>query len=101
MVSAPALNSPANGATGVAAAPALAWTAGSNATCYDVHLGTADSPVLVATMTVPAYISAGALTAGTTYYWRVVAKNSGSSARVARSHLPWRMHRTAPRRARI
>jgi hypothetical protein len=78
-VTAPGLTLPANGATGVAASPALAWTAGANATSYDVYLGTTASPALIATVTTTTY-QPGALTAGATYYWRVVAKNSASNA---------------------
>jgi hypothetical protein len=78
-VGAPVLASPANGATGVAAGAALSWTAAANATSYDVYLGTTASPALVATVTGTSFQPA-ALTAGSTYYWRVVAKNSSGSA---------------------
>lgn len=78
-VGVPALLSPANGATGVAATSALSWTAASNAASYDVYLGTSASPGLVATLTGTTY-QPGALTAGATYYWRVVAKNTSTSS---------------------
>jgi hypothetical protein len=77
---APVLLSPANGATGVPAAQALAWNAAANATSYDVYLGTSTSPPLVATVSGTTYQPAAALTAGATYYWRVVARNSTGSA---------------------
>ncbi len=75
---APVPSSPANGATGVSAAPVLGWSASSGATSYDVYFGTVGSPPL-ATNTAVATYSPGTLTAGTVYYWRVVAKNAGGS----------------------
>jgi hypothetical protein len=75
----PILSSPANGATGVSATPMLAWTAATNATSYDVYLGNTSSPPLVATGTGTTY-QPGSLTAGATYFWRVVAKNATSTA---------------------
>ncbi len=78
-VTAPVLSSPANGATGVSTTPALVWNAAANATSYDVYVGTASSPPLAATVTGTSY-QPGSLTAGTKYYWRVVAKNAAGSA---------------------
>lgn len=78
-VGAPVLTSPANGATGVSTTAALSWAAASNATAYDLYLGTGTSPGFVATVTGTTY-QAGSLTAGAKYYWRVVAKNSSASA---------------------
>jgi subtilisin family serine protease len=76
---APVLSGPANGATGVSAAPVLGWVASSGATSYDVYLGTASPPPLAANTAGTTY-SAGTLSAGTTYYWYVVAKNAGGSS---------------------
>ena len=75
---APVLSAPANGATGVSTTPVLSWTAASGATSYDVYFGTASSPPL-ATNTAGTTYSPGTLSAGTLYYWRVVAKNAGGS----------------------
>ncbi len=83
--SAPVNPTPANGATGVAVTQALSWSASSGATSYDVYLGTTASPGLAGTTTTPAY-APGTLAAGTTYYWRVVAKNSAGST----SSATWR-----------
>jgi hypothetical protein len=74
----PTLVSPANGATGVSLTPALTWNASAGATSYDVYLGTSPTPPLVTNVTMTSYTSA-TLAAGTTYYWQIVAKNSGGT----------------------
>jgi hypothetical protein len=72
------LLSPANGVTTSSTAPTLSWTASSGATSYDLYLGASSSPPLYANTASTNY--APNLTAGSTYYWKVVAKNgSGSS----------------------
>jgi hypothetical protein len=76
---APVLQSPANGATDVSRSPTLTWSASSGATQYDVYLGTTNPPPQAATMAVP-YFPAQDLSANTTYYWKIVAKNSFGSA---------------------
>jgi alpha-tubulin suppressor-like RCC1 family protein len=76
---APSLAAPANGATGAPLTPTLTWTAGSGATSYDVYWGTAPSPQNIAPGVTGTSYAPGALTAGTKYYWRVVAKNSAGS----------------------
>jgi hypothetical protein len=78
-VTAPALTSPANGATGVGASPTLTWTAVTNATSYEVYFGATPGPGLATTVS-GASFQPGALTAGAVYYWRVVARNATSSA---------------------
>lgn len=73
----PALPSPADGATGLLApdGAALSWTA-FDAVSFDLYFGTATVPPLVAAdLVTPAYVATGLLP-GTTYRWRVVAKNS-------------------------
>ncbi len=75
---APALISPANGAAGVSLTPTVNWTAATGATSYDVHFGTVSPPPL-ATNTAGTSYAPGTLSAGTVYYWQVVAKNSGGS----------------------
>ena len=76
--SAPVLVSPPNGATGQPTSTTVSWNASTGATSYDVYFGTASGPPL-ATNTAQTFYSPGTLTAGTTYYWRVVAKNVGGS----------------------
>lgn len=72
------LSSPASGATGVATSPTLSWNAVSGATSYDVYLSTASSPAFLRNVTTTS-TAVGPLTAGTVYYWKVVAKNSCGS----------------------
>ncbi len=81
---APALSSPAAGATGVAIPAALSWSASSGAASYQVQVAT-DSGFaslvynqsgITATLT-----SVSGLSASTLYYWRVNATNAyGTSA---------------------
>ena len=75
----PTLSSPANGAAGVSLKPTLNWGVSSGATSYDVHFGTSPAPGLVTNTTATSYTPA-TLTSNTTYYWQIVAKNSGGSA---------------------
>jgi hypothetical protein len=74
----PASPSPTSGATGVSINPTLSWTAATGATSYDVYFGTSSTPVFV-TNTVSTNYTPSTLTAGITYYWRVVSKNSSGS----------------------
>lgn len=75
----PVLTFPANGATGISGTPTLTWSAASNTSSYDVYLGATPSPGFIGTVTATGY-QPGTLKPGTTYYWRVVAKNSSTSA---------------------
>ncbi len=72
---APVLTSPTNGSAGVTPSTALTWNASAGATSYDVYLGTASTPQLVANTVDLNYTPAG-LTPGSTYYWAVGARNS-------------------------
>jgi Matrixin len=84
---------PTNGATGVTSATStgyyLRWYAVPGATNYDVYFGTSSKPPKIGTVTPPAGVSTAfpgtlykAVTwkSRKTYYWKVVAKNSGGSA---------------------
>ena len=77
-IPAPSNPSPANGATGIAIAPTLSWTASTGATSYDVYFGTSANPSLATNTTSTSY-APGSLNPGSQYYWKVVAKNSGGS----------------------
>jgi hypothetical protein len=75
---APRSPTPANGASGVALAPTLRWIAGSGATSHDVYFGTTSPPPLVTNTTGTSYVP-GKLATGTTYYWKVEAKNANGA----------------------
>ena len=76
----PSSPSPSNGTTGISTTPTLSWT-GAGANSYDVYFGTGANPPLVVTGTTNASYSPSILSYGTTYYWKIVAKNScGGSA---------------------
>lgn len=56
----------------------LAWTA-ERATSFDVYFGTTDTPPLVSAGQVLATYTATSLASGTTYRWRIVARNADGS----------------------
>jgi hypothetical protein len=69
--------SPSNGATDIGASVGLNWTSSSGATAYDVYVGTTASlgtGQLAGSVTTPGY-SLSMLAGGTTYYWRIDARN--------------------------
>ena len=74
--------SPADMAVGVGATPTFAWTPSSGASNYFVQIdtaGTFSGPLVINAMvnsvTYSYVVSAGTLTVGTTYHWRIVAEN--------------------------
>jgi len=74
----PVLTAPANNAVKFSAKGALTWTATDaegDALTYDVYLGTTSTPGIVASGVATATYSPTLLYA-TTYYWKVVAKDS-------------------------
>lgn len=77
--------SPANSATGICYAgsgsiSSVSWTAVATATSYDVYFGAGSLPGSVTSNVATNSYNTGALAANTTYYWKVVAKNSCGSA---------------------
>ena len=76
--SAPGNPVPASGATGASTTTQLSWGVSSGASTYEVYLGTTSNPARVTETGMTTYIPVG-LAAGTTYYWRVVAKNAQGS----------------------
>lgn len=62
--------------TGSGAISSLNWTAAAGATGYDVYFGTAAVPPLVSTNQAGTTYNTGTLLASTTYYWRIVPRNS-------------------------
>jgi sugar lactone lactonase YvrE len=73
---APVPTFPANGATGVPVAPTLTWTGAAES--FDVYFGTSSTPSLTGNTTGTSYAPA-ILNSGTTYYWRIVARNTFGS----------------------
>ena len=76
--SVPTSPGPANGVSGVSAAPTLTWSA-PGATSYDVRFGASNPPPTVAVNQSNASYVPGMLTAGTTYSWQIVARNASGS----------------------
>ena len=74
----PTPTTPTDGATGVALASSLAWSAAA-ATSYDVAFGTTNPPATVATNLATPAFAPPALVNGATYYWQVTAKNAGGA----------------------
>jgi outer membrane protein OmpA-like peptidoglycan-associated protein/opacity protein-like surface antigen len=92
----PELVTPANGATGVATNPTLAWNASSGASSY--RLQASSDPTFASTtadqsgITTTSYSLTG-LGTGTTYYWHVIATNSAGTSAYSTT---WSFTTTAP-----
>jgi Matrixin len=96
--SAPVIYLPVNLSVGVtfsAAGSYVRWYAAARATSYDVYFGTSSIPSKIATVVPPAgastwtpgtFYQAVSWKSKTTYYWRIVAKNSAGST----SGLIWK-----------
>ena len=67
--------SPTDGATNQSLTPTLTWPSATYADNYDVYFGTT-LPGTPTTNTVSTSYSPGTLLPGTTYYWKIVPKNS-------------------------
>lgn len=65
---------PVNGATGIPTSVILDWPDCANADTYDIYFGTAADPGYLASTAYSSY-TMPVLSYGTTYYWRVVARN--------------------------
>lgn len=76
----PASPNPSNNATGVSTSPTLTWICtdpDGDPLTYDIYFGTSNNPTtLIATNLTTESISRTGLTQGTTYYWKVVAKDN-------------------------
>ncbi len=66
---------PPNGIQGVSADIDLNWDNSNGATSYDVYFGTVSPPSFAANVTDSSY-DVGTLSYSSTYYWKIVAKNS-------------------------
>lgn len=74
--------SPSSSTTNVVLSPTLSWVAATNATGYDVYLGTTSgSLTLVSTNQVGlSYTPSSALSPSTQYFWRIVPRNGSNYA---------------------
>jgi YVTN family beta-propeller protein len=76
----PSNSIPTDAATGVSKEPTLSWSCSDpdgNALTYDVYFGTSSNPATtIATNQPTPSISWGGLADSTTYFWRIVAKDS-------------------------
>lgn len=73
---------PANASTGIPNNQTLTWNIVPGATSYDVYFGTSSTnpPLVSAGQIMTSYTSPYPLLPNTTYYWKVVPKNSGGAA---------------------
>jgi hypothetical protein len=76
---------PANAATnvcyaGAGAVNSISWAASASATSYDVYFGAGSLPGTVTANVATNSYTTGVLAASTTYYWRIVARNSCGDA---------------------
>ena len=80
--SAPTLSSPANGATGTAVSMTLAWNSSAGATSYilQVSKNTTFTEIITHLDLTTTTYALNNLNNNTTYYWRVLAKNSNGSS---------------------
>jgi formylglycine-generating enzyme required for sulfatase activity len=76
----PSNPSPANAATGISISPTLSWSCSDpdgDALTYDVYFGTSSNPTTtIATNQSAKSISRSGLKVNTTYYWKIVIKDS-------------------------
>ncbi|MBF8296373.1 MAG: Fibronectin type domain protein, partial [Bacteroidetes bacterium] len=80
---APTLLSPADGSSEISTSPMLTWRAEPGATSYQVQISTSSafSTIVVDQSGIAnTSYSAGSLTNGTVYYWRVSASDSGRTS---------------------
>ncbi|QBZ97668.1 GEVED domain-containing protein [Flavobacterium sangjuense] len=73
--------SPATAATGICyagtgAVSSISWTAAAGATSYDVYFGAGSLPGTVTANVATTSYTTGTLLASTTYYWKIVPRNS-------------------------
>jgi hypothetical protein len=61
---------------GVGAVTSVSWTAAAGATSYDVYFGAGSVPGTVTANVATTSYTTGTLSASTTYYWKVVPRNS-------------------------
>ncbi len=68
---------PVDSAVNVARNPTLTWqSGGGNATTYDVYFGSTATPTFIGNQVAASYTPVAPLAINTTYYWKVVPKNT-------------------------
>jgi uncharacterized protein (TIGR02145 family) len=76
----PSSPSPSNGSTGVSTSPTLSWSCSDpdgDALTYDVYFGTSSNPTsTISTNQTATSIGRTGLNNNTTYYWKIIAKDS-------------------------
>ncbi len=75
----PSAPGPADGATNVSVEADLDWADVARATLYDVYFGTANPPATLVGSPTSSNWALSTLSYSTTYYWKVVAKNTAGS----------------------
>ncbi len=82
------LISPINNAINQTTSGTLGWQSSANASSYDVYLDTIDPPTnLVSSNQADTFYNYTNLNEGTTYYWKVIAKNGSNTTESGNS--PW------------
>jgi Viral BACON domain len=76
---APTPQSPANNATGVSTQPTLTWSAVSGANAYDIYFSASSCPTQPAATVSTNSWTPPQLSASTTYYWAVRARNTSTN----------------------
>jgi hypothetical protein len=75
---APSSPNPSDGSIWVTVSPTLSWQS-AGAASYEIRLGTVNPPPTVVPNTTDWWYWSPGLSAGTTYYWQIVAKNSNGT----------------------
>lgn len=73
------ISSPANDADSMPRNTTISWSSSGNTSSYDVYFGTSPNPPFINNRTTTTY-NPGTLLGSTSYYWKIVAKNSYGSA---------------------
>src|SRR5204862_4195252 len=76
--SAPNSPNPSDGTRAVTVTPTISWQS-AGATSYEIDFGTTNPPPVLVANTADHWYSFPTLNAGTTYFWRIVAKNAGGA----------------------
>lgn len=84
---APSPFDPASGTTGVDITDTLDWGDSARADGYHVYFGASATPPFAETTAISEYVPSGDLSSGTTYYWQVIAYNTGGNSSAASGYF--------------